>query len=51
VRVRVWPAATVFGDAVRLVEVAVAGAFTVTETAVEVLERKLVLPAYWAVRL
>jgi hypothetical protein len=40
---------TGFGDAVRFV--VVAWLFTVTETPPEVLERKLELPEYWAVRL
>jgi hypothetical protein len=42
--------ATGFGDAVRLV-VVVAWPVTVTETVAEVLERKLLPPAYWTDRL
>ena len=42
---------TGFGVATRLVLVAAVAAFTVTESAAEVLERKLALPEYAAVRL
>jgi hypothetical protein len=42
---------TGFGDATRLIVAVTVAAFTVTETAADVLERKLAVPVYWAVRL
>ncbi len=45
-KVRAWPATTGFGVATRLIDVVAVEAFTVTETAWDVLATKLELPWY-----